>query len=76
MIKFNKIYYIITNVSESTNNSRQLFKFGGNLLVKKNENPMPQSTSNNQLAVEFMEFFHTKIEGIREMFKRYGTISP
>ena len=36
---------------------------------------MPPSTSNSQLAEEFAEFFHTKIEKNREKFKRYWTIA-
>ena len=58
----------MNKVNESTNNSRQLFKFAANLLGTKDENPMPPSTSNSQLAEEFVEFFHTKIERIGEKF--------
>ena len=35
ILEFNKRHYIITKVSESTNGSRQLFKFVGNLLGKR-----------------------------------------
>ena len=35
MLEFNKTHYIITKVSESTNNSSQLFKLVGNLLEKR-----------------------------------------
>ena len=66
MLEFNKRQYIITKVNKSTNNCRQLFKIVRNLLEKKDENPMPPSISNSQLAEEFAEFFHTKIEKIRE----------
>ena len=62
MLEFNKRMYIINKVKESTNNSRQLIKLAVNLLGKKDENPMSPSTSNSQLAEEFVEFFHTKIE--------------
>ena len=66
MLEFSKRHYILTKVNESTKNSRQLFKLVGFLLVKKDENPMLPSTSNSQLAEEFLEIFHTKIELIRE----------
>ena len=69
MLEFSKRQCIITRVNESNNNSRQLFKLVENFLGKKDENPMPPSTSNSQLAEEFMEFFHAKIEKNRERFK-------
>ena len=69
MLVFNKTHYIFTKVNESTNNFRQLFKLVGNLLGKKDKNPMPPSTSNNKLAEKFMAFFHTKIEKLGKMLK-------
>ena len=60
-----------------SHHSRQIFKLVGNLLLgKKDENPMPPSTSNSQLAEEFVEFFHTKIERIREKFKDIELYQP
>ena len=44
--------------------------------MKKHENPVPQSTSNSQLAEEFTEFFHTKIENNREKFKDIDPYQP
>ena len=76
MLKLNKRHYIINRVSESTNNSRQLFKLVGNLHGKKDENPMPPSTSNSLLDEEFAEFFYTKIEKIREKFKDIEPYQP
>ena len=37
---------------------------------------MPPSTSNSQLAEEFAEFFHTKLEKIREKFKNFEPYQP
>ena len=37
---------------------------------------MPPSTSNSQLAEEFTEFSHTKIEIIREKFKDIEPYQP
>ena len=37
---------------------------------------MPPSTSNSQLAEKFMEFFHTKIEKIRQRFKDIEPYQP
>ena len=76
MLGINKRQYIITKVNEPTNKSRQLFKLVGNLLGKNDKNPMPLSTSSSHLAEEFTEFFHTKIETIREKFKDIGPYQP
>ena len=76
MLEFNERHHIITKVNDSTKNSRQLFKLVGNLLGKKDENPMPPSTSNSHLAEEFAEFFHTKIEKFWEKFKDIEPYQP
>ena len=69
MVEFNKRHYIITKVNESTNDSKQLFKFVGNLLEKKDENPMTPLTPNSQLAEKFMKFYHTKIKKLGKSLK-------
>ena len=76
MLEFNKRQYIITKVNDSANNSRQLFKLVGNLLGKKDENTVPPSTSNSQVAKEFAEFLHTKTEKIREKFNDIKPYQP
>ena len=44
---------------------------------KTDENPMPSSNSNSQLAEEFVEFFHTKKEKKnREKFKGIEVYQP
>ena len=69
MLEFNKRHYIISKVSKSTKNSRQLLKLVGNLLEKKDENSMPPITSNSQLVEEFVDVFLTKIENIGKSLK-------
>ena len=41
MLDFNKRYYLVIQVTETTNDSKKLFKIINNLLGKKNENPLP-----------------------------------
>ena len=43
---------------------------------KKDEHAMPPSTSNSQLVEEIMEYFNTKIEENRKMFKDIEPYQP
>ena len=45
----------------------------GALLGRKEENPLPEATSDSILAEEFAGYFHDKIDNIRS---RFTTITP
>ena len=62
MLEFQKRYYLVTKVEEATLDSKQLFQLVGNLLGCKDDNPLPETTSDSALAEDFASFFHDKID--------------
>ena len=66
MLEFQKRHYLVTKVEEATTDSKQLFQLVGSLLGCKEENPLPEATSDSILAEEFAGFFHDKIDNIRK----------
>ena len=73
MLEFQKRHYLVTKVEEATTDSRQLFQLVGALLGCKEENPLPEATSDSILAQEFADNFHDKIDNIRS---RFNTTTP
>ena len=72
MLEFQKRHYLVTKVEEATTDSRQLFQ----LLGCKEENPLPEATSDSILAEEFAGFFHDKIDNIRSRFNTTAPYKP
>ena len=68
-----KRHYPVPKVEEATTDSRQLFQLVGNLLGKKEDNPLPDITSNSALAEDFASFLLDKIDNIHTTF---NTIVP
>ena len=64
MLEFQKRHYLITKLEEATLDSRQLFQLVGNLLGCKEDNPLPETTSDSVLVEDFASFFHDKINNI------------
>ena len=62
MLDFNKRHYLVTQVTEATDDSKKLFKIVNNVLGKKKENLLPPATDDRQLADEFADYFLNKIE--------------
>ena len=76
MLEFQKRHYLVTKVEEATTDSRQLFQLVGSLLGHKEENPLPEATSDSILAEEFAGFFHDKIDNIRSRFTTTAPYKP
>ena len=76
MLEFQKMHYLVTKVEEATTDSRQLFQLVGTLLGCKEENPLPEATSDSILAEEFAGFFHDKIDNIRSRFNTTAPYKP
>ena len=76
MLEFQKRHYLVTKVEEATTDSRQLFQLVGSLLGRKEENPLPEATSDSILAEEFASFFHDKIDNIRSRFSTTAPYKP
>ena len=76
MLEFHKRHYLVTKVEEATTDSRQLFQLVGSLLGCKQENPLPEATSDSILAEEFASFFHEKIDNIRSRFINIAPYNP
>ena len=76
MLEFKKRHYLVTKVEEATTDSRQLFQLVGSLLGCKEENPLPEATSDSILAEEFASFFHDKIDNIRSRFSTTAPYKP
>ena len=76
MLEFQKRHYLVTKVEEATTDSRQLFQLIGSLLGCKEENPLPEATSDSILAEEFASFFHDKIDNIRSRFSTTAPYKP
>ena len=76
MLEFQKRHYLVTKVEEATLDSRQLFQLVGNLLGCKEDNPLPETTSDSALAEDFASFFHNKIYNIRTRFKDIQPYKP
>ena len=76
MLEFQKRHYLVTKVEEATLNSRQLFQLVRSLLGQKEDNPLPETTSESALAEDFASFFHDKIDNIRCRFKDIQLYKP
>ena len=76
MLEFQKRCYLVTKIEEATLDSRQLFQLVGNLPGHKEDNPLPETTSNSALAEDFVSFFHDKIDNIRTRFKDIQPYKP
>jgi len=58
--------YYLDKIDECKGNSKQLFKLTGTLMGRKQTARLPDHDSDETLAIEFNDFFVTKIKRIRE----------
>ena len=75
MLKFKKTHGLHQLVKQNSTDTKKLFKLVNELTGNKNQNPLPQAKSNKEPAEEFAQFFHNKIEKIREQFETLTTYS-
>ena len=73
MLEFQKRHYLVTKVEEAMTDSKQLFQLVGPLLGCKEDNTLPEATSNSAVAEDFASFFYDKIDNTRS---RFNNISP
>ena len=76
MLEFQKRHYLVTKVEEATTDSKQLFQLVGTLPGHKEDNPLPEATSNSALAEDFASFFHDKIDNIQNRFNNIQPYKP
>ena len=76
MLEFQKRHNLVTKVEEATTDSKQLFQLVGSLLGHKEDNPLPEATSDSALAEDFASFFHDKIDHIRSRFNNIQPYKP
>ena len=68
LIQKNKADYYNAVVAASKGNQKSLFMIMNNLIKKPTSTPLPDSSSDRDLANEFAQYFTTKIENIRKSF--------
>ena len=56
--------------------SKQPFQLVGSLLSHKEDNPLPETTSNSARVEDFASFFHDKIDNIRSRFNNIPPYKP
>ena len=76
MLEFQKRHYLVTKVEEAMTDSKQLFQLVGSLLGHKEDNPLPEATSNSAVMEDFASFFHDKIDNIRSRFNNIPPYKP
>ena len=76
MLELQKRHYLVTKVEEAMTDSKQLFQLPGSLLGRKEDNPLPEATSDSALAEDFASFFHDKINNIRSRFNNIQPYKP
>ena len=67
---------ISEKVLECQKNSKKLYALIANITGKKTNNPMPETTSDQELAEQFAEFFIGKIEKIRNELAQFPQYTP
>ena len=76
MIRFNKRSSIASLVQSSEKDAKKLFKIMNSILGRNDDNPMPPSKTDKQLAEDFASYFSEKIDKIREKFKGTSPYKP
>ena len=76
MIQSNKRNSLASLVQSSKKDAKKLFKIVNSILGRNDDNRMPPSRSDKQLAEEFASYFLEKIDKIREKFKGIEPYEP
>ena len=63
-------------VKECNNNSGKLYDLVKELTNTKAKNPLPEASSEEELANQFVDYFMNKIKNIREALDKYPEYSP
>ena len=76
MPRYKKHDLIYNLVNMNTTYSKKLYKIVTEITGQNKQNPLPESTSDQQLAKDFVAFFLNKIQNIRKLFKGTHTYTP
>ena len=71
-----KVVHFREAIHQAQGNNRQLFSVTMGLMGKKKDNPLPDMSSNEELAENFAEYFLDKIERIRDSLKDVPKYRP
>ena len=76
MIKYKKRDHLHNWISTTKGNSKKLYQLITNLTGQNKSNPLPTSTSDEDLADEFATYFLKKICNIRKLFDNIPNYKP
>ena len=76
MIKYKKRDHLHNQISTTTGNSKKLYQLITNLTGQNKSNPLPTSTSDENLADEFAAYFLEKICNIKKLFNGIPNYKP
>ena len=76
MIKYKKKDHIHNWINATTRNSKKLYQLITKLVGQNKSNPLPTSTSNEELADKFANYFLEKILNIRKLFDGIPNYKP
>ena len=76
MIKYKKRNYLHNEISATTGNRKKLYQLITNLTGQKKSNPLPTSTSDENLADEIVTYFLKKICNIRKLLDSIPNYKP
>ena len=60
----------------NTSDSKELYRIITEVSGQNEQSPLPESTSDQQLAKDFAAFFLNKVQNIRKIFKNTPTYTP
>ena len=76
MLRFKKCDFIPKLVNTNNTGTKNLYKIIMELTGQNKKNPLPESTTDQQLAEDFATFFLNKIQNIRKLFKGMHKYTP
>ena len=69
MLRYKKHNLIHNLINVNTTDSKKIYRIITEVTSLNKQNPLPESTSDQQLATDFETFFLNKIQNIRKFFK-------
>ena len=69
MLKYAKTQHLQELIIDSRGDTKRLYKIVNKPIGKRDDNPLPKSCDDRELAEEFADFFLDKIDKIRSKFK-------
>ena len=63
-------------IDDCGNDQKRLFNAVSNLISNRKSNPLPESSSNTELAKDFANFFYNKVDKIRKDMEGHEIYRP